>query len=332
MAHSRRNRLCAAPSLVSNPKPERVGVSRENIPERKSALSIIAGFKCPEGIILCADTQEVIGPSKRSVPKLRFEPSNHPHTGEGLAVAFCGAGNNGPFIDRLVQNAWDDGQNGNTLGEVCRSIQKSIESTYKHYGKISQAGFCPSIELIYGVKMFGVCRLFSASGYIVNEVDECTAFGVGQYLAEFLASRMYDRRLNLRQCAILAAYILFQAKDHVEGCGGESHIAVLRENGVSGIANQRNINTWTEVLKLADSRIGNVLINAADIELDTKEFTERCSSLIFSINTLRNLCLDELKRDKKLLAALVGEEYGETDFFGLPLPGDSESQKAKQES
>ena len=293
------------------------------ISKRKNALSIIAGFKCSEGIILCADTQEVIGPSKRSVPKLRFEPSNEPRSVEGLAVAFCGSGDNGPFIDRLVQDAWDKGQKGKTLGEVCRLIQKSIESTYKHYGDISQPGYCPTAGLIYGVKMYGMCRLFSASGYVINEMDEYTAFGIGQYMASFLASRMYDRRLNLRQCAILAAYILFQAKDHVEGCGGESHIAVLRENGVSGLAVQRNIVAWTELLSLVDDRIGNLLINAADIELESRNFTEQGRNLILAINTWRGLRRDQLKRDKKLLAAFVGKPYESTDFFGLPLPPDS---------
>jgi hypothetical protein len=141
---------------------------------------------------------------------------------------------------------------------------------------------------------------------------------------------MYDRRLNLRQCAILAAYVLFQAKDHVEGCGGESHIAVLRENGVSGIADQRNISAWTELLRWADNKIGNVLIDAADIELGTREFTEQSRNLILAINSSREVTRDQLKHDKKLLAAFVGKPYENTDFFGLPLPSDSAPMKPPQ--
>ena len=51
-------------------------------------MTIIAGFKCSEGIVICADTQETIGTSKRSVPKLRFEPFGGPHEGDTLAIAF----------------------------------------------------------------------------------------------------------------------------------------------------------------------------------------------------------------------------------------------------
>jgi 20S proteasome alpha/beta subunit len=33
-------------------------------------MTIIAGFKCHEGLVLCADTQETVGNvSKRNVPK-----------------------------------------------------------------------------------------------------------------------------------------------------------------------------------------------------------------------------------------------------------------------
>jgi hypothetical protein len=54
-------------------------------------------------------------------------------------------------------------------------------------------------------------------------------------ITDFLAARMKPTMLDLHQCVILAAYILFQAKEHVDGCGGESQIAVLRHKGKSGL-------------------------------------------------------------------------------------------------
>jgi hypothetical protein len=35
-------------------------------------MTIIAGFRCQDGIVVCADTQETFGSAKRNVPKLVF--------------------------------------------------------------------------------------------------------------------------------------------------------------------------------------------------------------------------------------------------------------------
>ena len=105
------------PLLQSKPK---------RLPERK-AVTIIAGFKCDEGVVICADTQESVegSPSKRHVPKLRFEPSGQYHSGDDVAAAFCGSGN-GPFIDKLIENAWQEAQTATNLDEACNEIEESL--------------------------------------------------------------------------------------------------------------------------------------------------------------------------------------------------------------
>lgn len=208
---------------------------------RRKGVTIVAGFRSYEGIVICADTQETVNNlSKSNVSKVIFQPSgqygqSHALSTDDLAVAFCGASDNGAFVDKLVENAWEDAQMGTSFDEVCILIESSIEKTYKRYGQIYQTGSCPSADLIYGVKMFGTSKLFSASGPIVLERKTHYSGGVGYYMADFLSSRMYHDSMSLRQCVILAAYILFQAREHVDGCGGESQIAVLRDDGVSGV-------------------------------------------------------------------------------------------------
>lgn len=302
------------PPCLPHPKPSRL--------PRSKAVTIIAGFKCSEGIVICADTQETIGTSKRSVPKLRFEPFGGPHEGDTLAIAFCGAGN-GPFIDKLVETAWKDAKYGTNLDEACEKIEKSIKETYKEFGQIFQPGLCPSAELIYGVKMGNTSRLFSAIDAIVNEKSGYSSSGAGYYMADFLAGRMYGSHLNLRQCVILAAYILFQAKEHVDGCGGDSHIAILREDGVSGVVGWRNIEAMTELLRWSDQEVGRVLIDTADIELESKEFLEKNKTIMETIDSLRTAKAETLKEEKSMFSAITGGGDENTDFFGLPLPYDS---------
>jgi hypothetical protein len=136
---------------------------------------------------------------------------------------------------------------------------------YREFGKIYQPGFCPHVDLIYGIKMNGDCKLFSAVGPVVNEKDEYYSAGQGYYMADFLARRMHKSHLTIHQCVIIAAYTLFQAKEHVDGCGGDSQIAVLRDNGPSGLLNFQVIEAMTKNLEMADINIGHLLLAGANI-------------------------------------------------------------------
>lgn len=256
-------------------------------------MTIIAGFKSVEGIVVCADTQETISNiSKRNVPKVRFEPSEiREHIllagVSDLAVAFCGAASNGPFIDKIVDRAWEVAQLTTSLDDASMAIENSIKQTYQEFGQIYQPGYCPEAELIYGIKMHGKSRLFSALGPIINERDTYSTGGAGYYMADFLASRMYNGLLNIYQCAILAAYILFQAKEHVDGCGGESQIAVLRNNGTSGLAASANVEKITKLVQWGDQAAGDIIIQMADLDLSKEKFKEEGIQILAALAHLR---------------------------------------------
>jgi 20S proteasome alpha/beta subunit len=305
-------------------------------PRERRHVTIVAGFKCYEGVVLCADTQETVAElSKRNIPKLIFEPkTDYGKTkalcDEDLAVAFCGAANNGPFVDKLVQNAWEDCQTGTNLEEVCMQIQTSIELTYKKYNQIYQAGYSPSAELIYGVKMFGSSKMFSASGPVVTEQTRYITGGGGYYMADFLASRMYTDHLSLRQCAILAAYVLFQAKEHVDGCGGDSHIAVLRNHGVSGQVDWVMIESMNKLLSLSDREMSKALLASADLEIESRGFLEIIERIGKGVDDYRQMQMQDYRQLRSLFEtrSLVWDpkqdDKANMDEFGLPMPSDSQ--------
>ncbi len=173
------------PRTLPFPKPTR--------PLERRAVTIVAGFKCKDGVVLCADTQETIEHTKITAPKLRFEPrdmDSYDGPSELMAV-FAGAGE-GPFVDKLVERTWEDMQVASTFDEACYEAEKSIKLTYKEYGQIFQTGYCPSVELIYGIKMDGQSKLFLANGAVVNEKLGFANGGIGLYLSNFLSTVNLD--------------------------------------------------------------------------------------------------------------------------------------------
>ena len=99
----------------------------------EKTVTVVGGFRLPRGAVLLADTQETIGQIyKRNVPKLRFEEISGAQValgGSDLAIAFCGATNNGAFVDKLVDLAWAAAKNQPDIDSVCKAIEESIEQT-----------------------------------------------------------------------------------------------------------------------------------------------------------------------------------------------------------
>jgi len=290
-------------------------------------VTIIAGFRCQGGIVLCSDTQETYGDSKRNVTKLQcfngpvLSQDGQQMVNADLALAICGAGY-GPFIDKITSQAWDSVRHVSDIWEASERVESMIKETYQEFGQVYQTGACPQVNLIYGITKDGDSKLFQAIGPVVNETTY-SSDGIGYYLANFLTTRMRgDSWLTMRQTIILAAYILFQAKEHVEGCGGESHIAVLRESESSGMVDFRLVQHLTEYLKSADHYTGEMLLTAADFSMSDSEASRELSN---SMEMLKFLRSEEMKRleehrasDLSLFSFLDGSKR-EVDDLGLPV-------------
>lgn len=294
------------------------------LPER-NAVTIIAGFMCQGGIVICADTQETFGTAKRNVPKLQCfkgPVSNQDHSGminHDLALAICGAGD-GPFIDKIASQAWDSVRYVSDVQEAAEHIESMIKETYRELGQIYQAGACPYAELIYGITVAGQSALYQATGPIVNERSYASS-GMGYYLADFLTSKMRGSGwLTIRQSVILAAYILFHAKEHVEGCGGASHIAVLRDSESSGMVDFRLIGHLDEYMMLADRYTGEMLLTAADFSISNDEVSKEIDQSVSLLKYLRDREMERMKNDRQLdeYANLFGFDIVHDDL-GLPI-------------
>ena len=137
---------------------------------------------------------------------------------------------------------------------------------------------------------------------------------------------MYKSHLDLYQCVILAAYTLFQAKEHVVGCGGDSQIAILRNEGRSGYVEHKRIAAITELLQWADEAMGTVLLSAASLELDNRGFRKMADSAIEGLEDLREGSKARIERDERNLMLLFGLGETQKDQFGLTIPKSDDSE------
>jgi hypothetical protein len=285
-------------------------------------MTIIAGFRCHDGIVICADTQETLDFSKRNVSKVVVKPwsLNSPSlSGTSVAMAICGAGD-GALIDHLSSKVWDNARPSQSLDEACEISETTIKNTYQEYWDIFPPGQCPSVQLIYGIKNEEDSRLFVAQGPIVNKVEmghACTG-GIGCYMADYLIARMNTEYSDVYRSVLLAAYILKQAKEHVVGCGGDSHIVVLRHNGYSGLIDQHRVGALTNLLESTDHVLGNLLLSAADLRAETK-LEKELDLLRHCFSEFRKSMHDELANHEWLNSFLTSEN-DTVDDLGFRVP------------
>jgi hypothetical protein len=230
-------------------------------------VTIVAGFKCADGAVLCADTQETVGNAKTKVPKLQMCSTSQTDHAEDLLLAIAGAGN-GPFIDKLITCAWNKAQTATSFDDACLLVEESIEETHKKFGEIFQVGYLPDAELAYAVKMDGQTKLFSAIGPIVNEQKHFVIHGCGYDLGAYICNQMCPgwTAPSLSQLAILAEYIVYEAKIHVDGVGGDTHLATLRNTGDSSADLGSGSNWIDQHFQYLDGFIGPAFLASADVE------------------------------------------------------------------
>ena len=160
-------------------------------------------------------------------------------------------------------------------------------------GRSSNLELCPTLLSFTGSRVEQK-RACSADGPLVNKVEGFRSSGAGYYMGDFLASRMYDPSLTAHQCVVLAAYILFQAKEHVDGCGGDSHIAVLRERESSGLIEFANVEAITKTLQYADHEIGKLILTTANFGIDEKKFLQQVDDVVDWLKDYRKQNISEL--------------------------------------
>jgi 20S proteasome alpha/beta subunit len=202
---------------------------------RSKKVTIAAGFVCYDGMILCADTQEVIpGYTKNETEKIREWKDR------GLCIAIAGAGDT-ELIEALSQRIESKLTGGYSPREVrftgeCREI---IEKTLIEFFNTAVRPWAtfprddrpamPDLLILLGVsnEVNQYDCLFKTSGTSVRELNpagEC--IGTGIMTAKGLIERFYCPFDSLEDSVLIASYILYHAKRWTDGCGGNTHVIV----------------------------------------------------------------------------------------------------------
>jgi 20S proteasome alpha/beta subunit len=212
-------------------------------------MTIAAGFKFEDGILLCADTEQTQGDLKFTESKLIY--ANLQPT---FSIVFAVAGSV-RYATMAVQEIITELKKSSELNhEFAEQIIKErisriyTELLYPH----PRVGYSdsPFFDLLIGVQMDGISRLLACSESSVSEITGYECFGIGLTLAKYLIKPLYQEGMGQHSVEMLAARVLIHVKENVAYCGKDSEFIILHNSG--------------EILKIASLRSKENIIAAFD--------------------------------------------------------------------
>lgn len=286
------------------PRPTSFVVPRHKRPPRGNRVTIAAGFVCSDGIVVCADSEEVIpGYTKNEVEKIRMWKDR------GLCIASTGAGDTDliEHAGRLIEIALADEYSPKKcrFPEDCRKIIQKVFSQLFNESILPYASFPredrPYADLLIAIGVSNDVNqydvLFKASGTTVREIDfgaEC--IGSGTLAAKSLIERIYSSFLNLDDALIVACYILYHTKRWTDGCGGNTSVLVssVRNGLFGGGIHPSEVKILETVFDEFDSHAHCMLMNFANPNVPDKDFKKSAQDIQDRLSSIRKKAFDSI--------------------------------------
>jgi len=209
------------------PKPL-VKFTPKRLPERKR-MTLVAGFRCHEGIVIVADMEENVGFSgKRAVPKMRevIFGVNDP----GWRGTFSGSGD-APALEIAFDLV------GAKLAVLPILDTTNIRDAFTevlaecHEKYIDPVPTSNGISLVCGLVRGGQPFLVSTEKRTPQFHVDFIARGYGAEMASYFADRLHDYWASLEDTAKLACFIASEVNQAVQYCGLGAEMALLHKDG-----------------------------------------------------------------------------------------------------
>jgi hypothetical protein len=199
-------------------------------------MTICIGILASDGVVVAADTEEISGYLKSSQPKIITVGSGiqlGKTSGSSLTGGACiiaGAGDAG-YIDSLKMELADVFLDNKKL--VHKPLQKAVEKCVRdfHVNHVIPFGAFPrsdrpEVEMLIGIQRGPNSMLLATEKSTVRKVMPYEAIGMGSVFAKILLQKFW-KLSSVKITQILAAYIVFMAKESVESCGKFTTITTL---------------------------------------------------------------------------------------------------------
>lgn len=276
-------------------------------------MTICAGFRSTYGVILCTDSQETQRIMKFDVPKLIIRP-NIANKKDKVRMIFAGAGD-GPFIEKLVEEMWEAGQCGPDMSmqAIFGRVEEANIKWHKKIWEVYKAGDKPVAEILIAIYApRHQVNLYKTYGPIVSPVEDYAFVGIGGELGEYLAKHVRITE-SMEDDVNAAIYIIENAKEYVDGCGGDTQIAALMCDGSIHKMAVGEVNSLAEGISQIASEVFYLFSCAANLDYPKGDLDKSARSVAREIHSIRSDLRKKVRKRIRVKPAL--EKSVELSWF-----------------
>jgi 20S proteasome alpha/beta subunit len=279
----------------------------KRLQRRRKAVTIVAGFKCEGGVVLCADTEETAGEDlKWSTTKVSI------YDREWCQAGFGGSGF-GKIADMLVERLKEDLDKGyNDLYMIRKAIRRTLLAAYD--GEIKQLPYKERdkvVELLIALrpkKQQGV-TLLTTHCAVDGEVHLYEVIGAGERLRH-VVENLYRSDLPIGQAVLLGVHLVSLAKKYIGGVDGDTDVVILTSNGGISLERRKFSQMQERFFEQFNEALKELMLSVPDTSIRDKEVNQKLTAFAKDIKELRARYFRDIQNES-LRHALSGKGQGD---------------------
>lgn len=191
-------------------------------------MTIVAGFKCSDGVVLAADTQVT------NWNTYSYECKILDISGSGLDCYLAYSGD--VLLTKEVQQEFKNAlRTVPNEDELISTIRVTASELHRRYFTNAAKDDKSKLQMLAAIRTNEAWNLFLILGSRFVPIDRYHLLGIGEDTARVIFESRYSTALTIQEAGHLAAYGLRLIKKHVPGCGGDSDVYLFENNWLGEI-------------------------------------------------------------------------------------------------
>ena len=255
-------------------------------------MTLIAAFRCPDGCVICADSQETVGDHRVSRQKIT------PKKLGNFEIAIGGSGNIGPLIDAIVHQVESkiEGSSIRTLPELKDLVRTELLDSRRNDARLYPRKYRDIRFVICARSLTApALEVWHTSDSQLVPVEEYCLVGWDEELYEHAAKRLYQPGIPIARALLLGIYLLELAENTSNYVRGPTSALVARENGLWLLKADRGA-ALAERIRAFTAAVDRLVLACPDISTSEEEFAQKLKDFQETILELRTDYLQSIAK------------------------------------
>lgn len=279
-------------------------------------MTFISAFRCKDGIVLGADSQETCGDYKLTVDKLKPVKAGSYE----IAVGGCGIGD---LVDSLCDHIQEWVERWPAASE--REIKNLLRQKMREFYSVEVSAY-PAKKLEKRITALLCLKhdsssdvlLFELRGSTVRRAPPFSLIGWELPITQQFVRRLYNPTMPISQGVLLTLYLFSLVGSTVTVVGGDTRIVIGRDNGLR-VHDNLYVSKIEENISLFTKLIDKLVLSLPDTSLTSAEFEKAITEFVETAKHLRKEYLHSMGH-LAMLNVLTNPSY-QGDSYPIVPPG-----------